>query len=249
MPRISVIIPVYNDADLLGTCLSALARQTRVPDEVIVVDNASTDASAQVALSAGARVVVESRRGIPSATRAGFDAADGDILARIDADSVPAPDWLERIETAFGSHPEASAVTGPAEFYGGTAFTRWFGQSCYLPGYFWSMERLLGHPPIFGSNCALRADAWRVLRQTTHHGRPDVHDDMDLSFQFQPGMTVQFEPEAIVAVSARPFDNWAGFARRVSWGVSTVTVNVLEESPRRRRTARRQVAAVQPRTV
>lgn len=247
--HISVIIPVYNDAELLGVALDALARQTRRPDEVIVVDNACTDTSARVARSAGARVIFEPQRGIPAATRAGFDAAVGNILARIDADSVPAPDWLEQIETSFAKYPEVSAVTGSAEFYGGTAFTRWFGRSCYLAGYFWSMEYVLGHAPLFGSNYALRADAWQAVRSTTHSDRRDIHDDLDLSFQFRPGMTVHFEPRLSMAVSARPFDTWAGLARRVSWGVGTVTVNVLEESPRQRRLARRRVTALRLRPV
>ena len=237
--RISVIIPVYNDVDLLSTCLEALAQQTRAPDEVIVVDNASTDASASVARSAGARIVVEPKRGIPAATSAGFDAATGDVFARIDADSVPAPDWLERLEKALESHPDASAVTGTAEFYGGNPFSRWFGRSCYLASYFWAMERLLGHPPLFGSNYAIRADAWRIVRKTAHRNRTDLHDDLDLSFQFRPGMTVRFDPTLAVSVSARPFESWSALARRVAWGVSTVAVNVLEESPVRRRAARR----------
>ena len=242
MASISVIIPVYNDAEHLRVCLDALATQTRIADELIVVDNGSTDASAQVARSRGARVVAESQRGIPAATSAGFDAADGDILARLDADSVPASDWLERLEHSLEARPEASAVTGSAEFYGGSAFTRWFGRSCYLASYFWSMELLLGHPPLFGSNFAIRDDAWRVVRERIHRERADLHDDLDLSFQFRPGMTVHFVQNLTVAVSARPFESWAGLARRVSWGVGTVTVNVLDESPRKRRAARRQVA-------
>ena len=239
-----MIIPVYNDAEFLSACLAALRLQTRQPDEVVVVDNGSTDASAHVARSAGVRVVTEPRRGIPAATSAGFDAATGDILARIDADSVPAPDWLERLEDAFAEHPEVSAVTGTAAFYGGTPASRWFGRSCYLASYFWAMERLLGHPPLFGSNYALRADAWRVLRETAHRTRADVHDDLDLSFQFRPDMTVRFDPSLGVAVSARPFQSWSGLARRIAWGVRTVAVNVLEESPARRRAARRTAGAL-----
>lgn len=242
MPRISVVIPVYNDAGPLTTCLDALNRQSRRPDEILVVDNACTDASAQVALSAGARVVAEPRRGIPSATSAGFDAAHGDILARLDADSIPAADWLSRIEKAFALHPEASAVTGTAEFYGGTRFSRWFGASCYLASYFWVMERLLGHPPLFGSNFAIRADAWRLVRESAHRNSTDMHDDLDLSFQFRPGMSVHFEPTLRVAVSARPFASWGALRRRVWWGVRTVAVNVLAESPRRRRATRRALA-------
>jgi glycosyltransferase involved in cell wall biosynthesis len=235
---ISVVIPVYNDAAMLRVCLDALARQTRPADEILVVDNASTDASAQVARSAGSRVVFEPTRGIPAATSAGFDAAWGEVLARLDADSVPGPDWLVRLEASLDAHPQASAVTGTADFYGGNRAQRWFGRSCYLPAYFAAMGMLLGHPPLFGSNYALRASAWRELRESAHLDRADVHDDLDLSFQFRPGMTVHFDPALRVAVSARPF-KLSSFLHRVHLGVITVAVNVLRESPiaRRRRRA------------
>ncbi|MET4639226.1 glycosyltransferase family 2 protein [Mycetocola sp. 2940] len=239
MARLSVIIPVYNDAAELAVCLDALARQTRPADDIIVVDNASTDASAQVAHAAGARVVTEPVRGIAAATSAGFDAAPGAILARLDADSIPAEDWLHQVEASFGAHPEASAVTGTADFYGGNRVQRWFGRSCYLPAYFSAMGMLLGHPPLFGSNYAIRSEAWLVVRETAHLDRLDVHDDLDLSFQFQPGMTVLFEPALHVAVSARPFAGGQAMGRRVMRGVVTVALNVLRESPlsRRRRRA------------
>jgi glycosyltransferase involved in cell wall biosynthesis len=232
---ISVVVPVFNDAAMLAVCLDALARQTRPADEILIVDNASTDASAHVARAAGARVVFEPTRGIAAATSTGFDAANGEILARLDADSVPAADWLERVEDSLAAHPEASAVTGTAVFYGGNRLQRWFGSACYLPAYFRAMGMLLGHPPLFGSNYAIRAGAWQMVRGSAHLDRTDVHDDLDLSFQFRPGMTVRFEPALTVAVSARPFAVGNGFARRVRLGVVTVAINVLRESPLSRR--------------
>ncbi|MET0884921.1 MAG: glycosyltransferase family A protein, partial [Mycetocola sp.] len=221
MASLSVVIPVYNDAAVLSVCLDALARQSRPADEIVVVDNGSTDASAHVARSAGARVVTEPTRGIAAATSAGFDASGGRILARLDADSIPAEDWLHRVEASLAAHPEASAVTGTADFYGGNRVQRWFGRSCYLPAYFGAMGMLLGHPPLYGSNYAIRAEAWLVVRESAHLDRPDVHDDLDLSFQFQPGMTVLFDPALRVAVSARPFDGGRALGRRVSRGVTT----------------------------
>src|SRR5688572_29893593 len=119
MGTISVIVPCLNDAGFLGACLDALALQTRPADEIVVVDNGSTDATAAVARSAGARVVDEPMRGIWPATAAGFDAASGDLLARLDADSVPAPDWLAEVERRMAAADRPTAVTGSGQFYGG----------------------------------------------------------------------------------------------------------------------------------
>ena len=81
MSTVSVIIPCLDDAVFLSACLEALGRQSRRADEVIVVDNGSSDDSVAVAEAAGVRVIREPRRGIWAATAAGFDAATGDLLA------------------------------------------------------------------------------------------------------------------------------------------------------------------------
>jgi glycosyltransferase involved in cell wall biosynthesis len=236
MHTISVVIPVLDDARLLERCLAALAAQSRPADEIVVVDNGSTDGSAEVARAAGARVVAERRRGIPAANAAGLDAASGDVLARLDADCVPPGDWLERIERAFDGDRSLSAITGTASFDDAGALVRWAGPNVYLAWYFWAMGRLLGHPPLFGSNLALRASAWRAMRVSVHSRNPDVHDDLDLSFQVLPGMQVRFDPGLGMRVSGRPFSSPASFALRAYRGLVTIAVN-SRPSPRRRRAA------------
>ncbi len=121
-PSVSVVVPSYNDAAMLRRCLAALERQTRPADEIVVVDNGSTDSTVDVAIAHGARVVTELRRGIPQATSAGFDAATGEILGRLDADSVPPADWLERVVRSFEEDPELDVLSGPGLFYGGHPF-------------------------------------------------------------------------------------------------------------------------------
>src|SRR5690606_1619684 len=86
---VSVVIPVKDDADLLRRCLHALSRQSVPADEILIVDNASTDASAQVAIDAGATVVRCETPGIPAASAYGYDRATGQIILRLDADCVP----------------------------------------------------------------------------------------------------------------------------------------------------------------
>jgi glycosyltransferase involved in cell wall biosynthesis len=239
MDTISVVIPSRNDARYLTACLDALARQTRPADEVIVVDVDSTDATAEVARAAGAHVVRQATLGIWPATAAGFDAASGSLLARLDADSVPAPDWLEQVERRMSRSDHPTAVTGTGVFYGGTAPRRWIARHLYLGGYFAAIGAVLGHPPVFGSNYALRRDAWGALREVVHRDRADVHDDLDLSWWMQPGMSVVFDPALIVGVSARPFDSVGELGRRLSMAARTLRVEWRAWPPLRRRADRR----------
>lgn len=97
LPRVSVIIPVFNDQDGIDACISALGEQ-RYPAEllqVIVVDNAS-DMPIRVDDEAAFQAVV-TRCGSPgsyAARNAGLSKASGDVLAFTDADCIPDPDWI-----------------------------------------------------------------------------------------------------------------------------------------------------------
>ena len=225
MSVISVVIPVFNDAQLLRRCLGALEAQTRPADEIVVVDNGCTDDSVSVARAGGARIVVQHRRGIAPASATGFDAARGDIIARLDADSIPDVDWLRHLEGRFDADGSLDVLTGSADFTDGGAFTEWAGRTLYLGWYFWALGLMLGHTPLFGSNLALRASAWRRMRETAHRDSATVHDDLDLSFQVRPGMVVKFDDQLLMTISARPFDSMLSFALRSWRGVATIALN------------------------
>lgn len=243
MVTISVVIPSYNDAHFLAAALDALASQLRQADEIIVVDNASTDDTAEVARVAGARIIVEPLHGIWPAASAGYDAASGDLIARLDADSVPPVDWLAHIEAEFVLSPELGVLTGPGEFYDCNPIVAALGESLYIGGYFWFMGWWLTEPPIFGSNFAMRRTVWREVRDRVHRRDGTVHDDLDLSFHLDPGVSVVYDPTLRVGISARPFDNWTGFGRRLSWAFRTMRMHWPDESPMRRRIARRALEA------
>ncbi|MFE6963544.1 glycosyltransferase family 2 protein [Agromyces sp. NPDC057679] len=243
MSTISVVIPCLDDAEFLVACLDAVVGQSRPADEIIVVDNGSADDTVAVARAAGARVLLEPRRGIWPATATGFDAARGEILARLDADSVPAADWLEEIERRMTAQDRPAVVTNGGHFYGRNAAVRWIARNLYIGGYFTVIGGLLGHPPIFGSNYAMRADAWRRLRHLVHRDRADVHDDLDLAWWMQPGMTVVRDRRLVVGVSARPFDTAAGLWRRVRMAFHTMSIESREWPPLTRRAERRRAPA------
>jgi cellulose synthase/poly-beta-1,6-N-acetylglucosamine synthase-like glycosyltransferase len=109
----SVIVPVYNGQSTLGACLQALAAQTADPNsyEVIVVDDGSTDGSAEVAARHGAMVIRQEHRGAAAARNRGAQQAQGPVLLFTDADCEPWPNWIEQMMAPFAD-PEVVGVKG-----------------------------------------------------------------------------------------------------------------------------------------
>jgi glycosyltransferase involved in cell wall biosynthesis len=235
MSTISVVIPALNDAEFLRACLAALSTQSRPADEIIVVDNGSTDETVDVAQAAGVRLLHEPQRGIFPATATGFDAATGDIIARLDTDSVPPRDWLERIEATLQPLLPPAAVTGSASFYGANPVACWIGQYVYLGGYFRWITVLLGHPPLFGSNFAMHRELWALTRDRAHRDLKLVHDDFDFSANVPAGSTIIFDRELLVAVSARPLMTIGALGKRIKLAYYTIAINARERSFRARR--------------
>jgi glycosyltransferase involved in cell wall biosynthesis len=230
-----VVIPVKDDAEYLRRCLLALSVQTFAPKEVIVVDNGSTDDSADVALSFGARVVREDRPGIPAASAAGYDAASADIIARLDADCVAPTDWLARIFATFTDDPSVAAVTGGGHFTGGPRAWRHVGARLYLGTYFVCIGGALGHTPLFGSNCAFLRSEWVRIGAEVHRFDSMVHDDIDLSMHLGPRATIRFDRDLQMGISSRPLSATPADMRlRFHRGIHSLTIHWPEQSPLRR---------------
>jgi glycosyltransferase involved in cell wall biosynthesis len=115
---ITAIVCAFNEAPILPACLHSLLSQTRPPDEIVVVNNASTDETAAVARAVpGVRVVEEPIKGLAAAREAARRVATGDLLAYVDADCRVPLQWLERMEQRFLRRPAVVAVSGPYRFY------------------------------------------------------------------------------------------------------------------------------------
>ncbi len=175
---ISVVIPCYNEEGLIGQCLEALAAQSRRPLEIIVVDNNCTDQTVAIARCyPNVRIVKEKTQGLMAARSTGMDVARGDIIARLDADSRPATDWLTKLARIFEDQ-KVQAVTGTGYFYD-FPFKR--ASRGFRNVFAVSLNRLmLGHEMLWGSNMALRASAWRLLRHDFCDG-PNIMEDLDVA--------------------------------------------------------------------
>ena len=237
LPPVSVVIPCRNDAVLLEACLKSLAAQTVPPHEIVVVDNDSTDTSAETARRFGARVVFEPVPGIPSAAAAGYDAAgaadpDGDlIIARCDADCVLPQDWVQRIAEKFAADHELEVLSGPGVFYGMPAWTGWLLSRLYLGSYYLAMGSALAHWPFFGSNLALRARTWQEAAGEVHRTDPDMHDDVCLSFHLGQGRRCVRDPELVVGMAPRAVQGRTNLARRFRRAFHTLAGHWPQEYP------------------
>jgi cellulose synthase/poly-beta-1,6-N-acetylglucosamine synthase-like glycosyltransferase len=224
-PRVSVVVPARDDAPALRACLAALAGQRRAPDEVIVVDNGSSDATAAVAAAFGARVVHEPVPGIPRAAAAGYDAATGDVVARLDADTLVGPDWVGRIAQIMGSDDSPAAVTGVGRFYGLPGWAARPATWAYLGAYYVLCHAALGHHALWGSNMALRRSAWEEVRAHVHTDDPELHDDLDLAFALGPHRRIRLERTLRVQVSGRSVRGSTQWRRRMRRAWRTILVN------------------------
>ena len=95
--RLSIIIPAYNEENYLPATLDAIIAARPNDAEVIVVDNASTDSTRQIAEQRGATVVIETEHNIGKVRNAGAASSTGDVLVFIDADSIVRPGIFEKI--------------------------------------------------------------------------------------------------------------------------------------------------------
>ncbi|HSX28879.1 MAG TPA: glycosyltransferase family 2 protein [Candidatus Saccharimonadales bacterium] len=204
--KVSVVIPVYNEADAIIPCLDALAAQTVPADEIIVVDNASTDGTGNIladyAKTHAITILNEPKSGVVFARTTGFDAATGDVIGRIDADTHVSPSWVAELHRIF-AHEPIVATTGAVRYYD-------------LPAFFNRVDRVLRALTVVkkedatflnGSNMAIRATAWRQIRDTLCL-RNGVHEDLDIAVHLRrAGQKVFYAPRLVVAVSARRLDD------------------------------------------
>jgi glycosyltransferase involved in cell wall biosynthesis len=118
--RLSFVIPAYNEEAYVPDCLESILPQIKGLEgvEIIVVNNASSDRTREVALAfPGVRVVDETRKGLTFARQAGFEASSGELIANVDSDSRLTEGWVERVLAEFDGDPKLVALSGPLVYY------------------------------------------------------------------------------------------------------------------------------------
>jgi glycosyltransferase involved in cell wall biosynthesis len=111
-PKVSVVVAAYNGGAPLNDCLCWLSRLNYSNYEVIVVNDGSTDQTAEIIRQHGARGIHVPNGGLSRARNLGIEAASGDIIAFTDSDAHPDQDWLYYLVCAL-EEQQAAAVGGP----------------------------------------------------------------------------------------------------------------------------------------
>jgi glycosyltransferase involved in cell wall biosynthesis len=164
--RLSFVVPAYNEEAYLPACLESILAQAReLGDqvEIIVVNNASTDRTREVALGyPGVRVVDEKRKGLTFARQAGFAASTGELIANVDSDSRLTPGWVATVLKSFARDPKLVSLSGPFIYYDLTPSQRVSVQVFYAIAFLvYAINRWLlrAGSMVQGGNFVLRRDA------------------------------------------------------------------------------------------
>ena len=225
MNTLSVVVPVLNDAEHLTVLLDLLARQSRAPDEIIIVDNGSTDDSSYWAEAAGARVVHQPLPGILAAAAAGYEAATGEVIIRCDADTRPPSDWVHRIDEHFTRSEELGALTGPGRFYDLPGIRGAAASFFYASAYFLGIGGAVARVPLWGSNMAFRREIWPAVREQLDLQILGIHDDLEFTCKLGPGTITRFDRKLRVGAAGRIFSRQGGFRDSVGVALRTLELN------------------------
>jgi glycosyltransferase involved in cell wall biosynthesis len=191
--RVSIVIPAYNEEYHLRSCLQAIAEQTVRPHEVIVVDNNSTDRTAEVAaLYPFVRLIREPRQGRVFARDTGFNAATGDIIGRIDADILLPAEWVAHVQKFYTSPSNRQVAWSGAGYFYNVRLPRLVSFAYALLA-FRLNKVLLGHYTLWGSNMAFTREQWQAVSHDICD-RLDIHEDLDLAIHlYRAGFGIAYD--------------------------------------------------------
>jgi glycosyltransferase involved in cell wall biosynthesis len=200
---ISLIICAHNEEECIGPCIESVLKNAAGKfKEIIVVDNASNDKTAEIAAGLGIRVVREAQKGLTHARQAGMHGSTSAYLAYIDADSIVPPAWYEKAEALFAKYPDAVSISGPRRYFGVVWYKIWI-----LNG-FWAIApltyRLVGYM-ILGGNFVVKREALEKIggfdREIAFYG-----EDTNLAKRLSKVGKTVFRMDFYLYSSARRFE-------------------------------------------
>lgn len=224
--KISFVIPAYNEENNLKFCLDSIIKETagkNVVSEIIVVNNASTDQTRNIALSyKQVKVVDQPKKGLSFARQAGFKVATGDLVANLDADTIMPKGWLETVEKYYNEKTNLVCLSGPHVFYD---MPKWFnrGVSVYyyiVYGLYWFNRFVLRNASMVqGGNFVLRRSALEQIGGF-NEGFDFYGEDADIARRMNKVGNVLFTLRLPIFASGRRVRAEGFFATPLRYGLN-----------------------------
>lgn len=203
-----MVIPCYNEENTISPCLDAVLQQADNINEIIVVENNSTDSTLEILRSYAQRypiikLLTESTQGVQFARNKGFNEAKSDIIGRIDADTIVDPDWAAKVLSYYSlsENKNVGVASGRSWYYdlpfrkAGEIVAALFTQS--------ANKRMAKEYSVYGSNMALRRDAWEKIKNEVCMSS-GIMEDQDLAFHMsRAGYSTGIMRDVSAGVSGR----------------------------------------------
>ena len=219
---ITVIIPTYNSALFLSSCLESVLNQSCSPAEIIVVDDGSTDETDKLLSNYPVKQLRLPRRmGAAYARIAGARAANGSILAFLDADCIAGPDWLRELTGAMSA--DVAGVGGGYRFENGhNLFESYITR---LAGDWFSRKQPEGQSILIGGNAAFRKQAFlgrKYFWELSHRRHLASGDDTLLCLEILEKQKLNYLPGS--PVTHQPYGTSGFFQRQIRWAKSRTSL-------------------------
>ncbi len=200
----SVVIPAYNEEKLITECIKSIRAQVgNFAYEIIVVNNNSSDRTAEIAANLGARVVSETRRGVGWARRTGTQAASGIFVTNLDADTHLPSNYLQKVYDHFQTDPNLVCVGGQMVYYDAPWWKNFL--RIFIHYYLWLFARFSSNGTIgpMGNNMTFKKE---IYNQTAgFDGNLKFGEDADLCRKLSKFGKVFLDMKLKCFVSARRY--------------------------------------------
>lgn len=202
---ISVIVPAYNSGKTIENTLISLKKQTQTPDEVLIIDDASTDRTAEIAGKYFGVVRLPENMGPAKARNIGIKKTKGEVIAFIDADCEATSEWVEAIKKRFAQNPDEAVIMGNVKIPSST----FLGDSISALGFpgggsvgfdkMWKVDENGYTNHITSANFAVRKEIFEKYGTFDESFPLPGSEDPELSFRFtRLGVPIRYCPEVVV---------------------------------------------------
>ena len=230
--NISIVIPALNEENYIANCINSLQGQIGSQDELIVVDNGSTDKTARIAKELGCTVVSEQKRGVSHARNRGAEVSSNPVLGFVDADGVVHNNWLQEAKRSLAD-PRVSAVSGLNIFNHDSRLKEiWYnGYTVFAYAYVLILQAC-SKTFLVSNNLAIKKDVFDDIDRW----KPIIGEDYWLSKEFWKRDTLHGAVNLRMRIdySSRRFDQ-QGYLRTISNWITQTLRRTSQEKYRQSR--------------